>query len=163
MKLEYVHSWLPIWQLSDPLPEQNVNYFGLFLTFFGQFRPLLWSGSNFVTKNPLLSPKSLTWEYLIKTEWFTYYQCNSYSGPLSNNKVNYFELFFGHFWGRGATCGLETPSWALKLNLGPLNENRVVDYQCNRRRVMILDVFGQFRPLLWPGSHFVICKSPFGP
>ena len=28
---------------------------------------------------------------------------------------------------------------------------------------MILGVFGQFRPLLWSGSHFVIWESPLKP
>ena len=28
---------------------------------------------------------------------------------------------------------------------------------------MISDIFGQFRPLLWLGSHFVILESSFEP
>ena len=43
-----------MWQLSGPLQEQILNYFGWFWAFFSWFGSLLWSGSHFVTwKLPL--------------------------------------------------------------------------------------------------------------
>ena len=53
----------------------------------------LWLGRNFVSENPLLSPKNLAYDVLMKLEWLVNYQKQELLGPPPEQKL----MFLGYF------------------------------------------------------------------
>ena len=80
---------------------------------------------------------------------------------------------FRPFCGRGAVLWYGKTPLEPEKYLWTFNEKRVVNYQCNscratcQSRKCFLGWFwaflGQFRPVWWPGIHFVTYKLPFEP
>ena len=135
-----------MWQLPGPLPEQKVICL-VILDIFGQFRPLLWSGSHFVIWNLLLNHTNLNTNATADVQV-----------PCRDRKWLFWLLwaFFGQIRAASVVgeplCDLETPSWTRKTlhtyyhvmkidwsiaNItelsGPLSEQKVIwfcDFGC---------------------------------
>ena len=165
-----------MWQLSDPLTEQNMLFWGWFwlgVSLANSDRICGW-GTTLWCRIPLLNPINFTQGHLVKIEWLVADVTAAEFPDRAEHAIFLVNSALHFFVNPGRICGRGASLWCRSPLLSPNNiiqghlmiiewffsNVTTVRFPCRAERAILVLVlagrsFGQFRPCLWSGCHFV--------